>query len=439
MNGSSYAPHFDIRLTVNGEERTYSGDPFKRLTAVLRDNFGLTGTKIGCDAGDCGACTVTMDGRQVCACMIAAAQAEDAVIRTVESLEEDDELSPLQRSFLHHGAAQCGICTPGMLMAASELLAKSPRPGRAEIEDALGGVLCRCTGYRMIVEAVADAHNFRRSLPSPINGPVVGARLERVDGAAKIAGRDKFGADEAPPGALWLRPVRSPHASATFELGDFSPLKAAHPGLNEVLTAADVPGVNGFGIYPHIKDQPVFAEGEVRYRGETILALVGNRETVENIRFDELPIEWLPRASLSGVEEALSPGATSVQSHIPDNILTEGKLTKGNVAASFDEATAIAEGELQTAFVEHAYIEPEAGYAQRVGNRIEIVACTQAPAMDREECANVLGVDLEAVRIVPTACGGRRRCLQPRAGHSLRGQDSNRPEGRRGCSPGRLV
>ena len=406
MNGSSHALHFDIHLTVNGGERAYSGDPFKRLTAVLRDDFGLIGTKIGCDAGDCGACTVTMDGRQVCACMIAVAQAEGAVIRTVESLEEDDELSPLQRSFLHHGAAQCGICTPGMLMAASELLAKSPRPGRAEIENALGGVLCRCTGYRMIVDAVADAHNFEISLPPPINGPAVGARLERVDGAAKIAGRDKFGADEAPPGALWLRPVRSPHASATFEMGDFSALKATHPGLIDVLTAADVPGVNGFGIYPHIKDQPVFAEGEVRYRGETILALVGNRATVENIRFDELPIEWRPRASLSGVEEALAPGATAVHSHIPDNILTEGKLTKGNVAASFDEATAIAEGELQTAFVEHAYIEPEAGYAQRVGNRIEIVACTQAPAMDREECANVLGVDLEAVRIVPTACGG---------------------------------
>ena len=406
MNDSSHAPRLDIQLSVNGEKRRYSGDPFKRLTSVLRDNFGLTGTKVGCDAGDCGACTVLMDGRQICACMVAVAQTEGADIRTVESLGEADAPSALQRSFLHHGAAQCGICTPGMLMAATELLAAKPKPERSEIEDALGGVLCRCTGYRKIVDAVADAHRFAESTAEEYSGPAVGSRMERVDGAAKVSGRDVFGADEAPEDCLWLRPVRSPYPRARFKLGDLATFKSAHNGLVDVLTAADVPGLNGFGIYPHIKDQPVFAEGEVRYRGETVLALVGDRETIEGIQFDDLPIAWHPLEAVSGAAAALEPDASAVHANIPDNILTEGKLNKGDIAQGIEAAAAVAEGELQTAFVEHAYIEPEAGYARRVGNRIEIVACTQAPAMDREECANVLGVDLDAVRIVPTACGG---------------------------------
>ena len=406
MNDSSHAPHLNIQLIVNGEKRTYSGDPFKRLTSVLREDFGLTGTKVGCDAGDCGACTVMMDSRQVCACMVAAAQTEGTKIQTVESLGDADSLSPLQRSFLHHGAAQCGICTPGMLMAATELLAANPNPERTEIEDALGGVLCRCTGYRKIVDAVADAHNFMEAPPDDTSGPAVGTRMERVDGAAKVSGRDAFGADEAPEDCLWLRPVRSPHPHARFKIGDLDALKDNHLGLVDILTAADVPGLNGFGIYPHIKDQPVFSEGEVRYRGEAVLALVGDRETVERIQFEELPITWHPLDAISGAAAALAPDAQAVHEKIPDNVLMEGKLNKGVIAEGINGAAAIADGELQTAFVEHAYIEPEAGHARRVGNRIEIVACTQAPAMDREECANVLGVELDAVRIVPTACGG---------------------------------
>src|SRR5215510_9432288 len=145
-----------VSLTVNGEARTYHGDGLRRLADVLRDEFRLTGTKIGCNAGDCGACTVLMDGAQICACLVPIGQCEGAAITTVEGLGSAAKLSALQRAFLTHGAAQCGICTPGMLMAASDLLARNERPTQAQVEDALGGVLCRCTGYQKIVEAVLD-------------------------------------------------------------------------------------------------------------------------------------------------------------------------------------------------------------------------------------------------------------------------------------------
>ena len=399
-----------IAFTLNGKAVVYEGDPFRRLADVLRGDFGLTGTKTGCDAGDCGACTVLLDGRQVCACMVALGQTGDCEVVTVEGLGTAGALNNLQRAFLHHGAAQCGICTPGMLMAAADLLTRKPKPDRQSAEDALGGVLCRCTGYRQIVAAVVDAHNFTGAAPGPAaKGPAVGARMPRIDGEPKVTGRDLFGADAAPEGALWLRAVRSPHARATFTLGDLEAFRAAHCGLAAILGARDVPGENSFGVYPDLKDQPVFADGAVRYRGEAILALVGARETVEAIAFDDLPIEWRIEDPVCGVAAAVAAGAAGaapVHASHPDNVLVEGYLRKGDVESALENAAAFAEGALQTAFVEHAYIEPEAGFAVRVGDRIEITACTQSPYIDLAECARVLGVGHDAVRIIPSSCGG---------------------------------
>ncbi len=393
------------QFSLNGEARDYKGDPFKRLANALRDDFALTGTKVGCDAGDCGACTVLIDGRQACACMVPMAQTDGCEITTVEGLSSVGELNPLQRAFQHHGAAQCGICTPGMLMAATELLNGEPKPDRISVEDALGGVLCRCTGYQTIIDAVVDAHTFADATPAQHHGPSVGSRLERVDGVAKVSGTDQFGADSAPADALWLRLYRSPHARATFQVGDLGAFLAGSDGIETILSARDVPGENSFGVYPHLKDQPVFADGHVRYRGEAVLAIVGTREAVDGINFGDLPIKWQPQDAVTGVDAALQSGATTVHDNTPGNILTTGRLRKGEMDAAFQSA-AVADGTLQTAFVEHAYIEPEAGFAERVGNRIEVTACTQAPYMDLDECARVLGVEKDAVRIIPSACGG---------------------------------
>ena len=143
-----------IAFTVNGAARCVAADPIRRLADVLREDLGLIGTKVGCNAGDCGACTVLLDGRQVCACLVPVGQAEGRAITTVEGLAASGTINALQQAFHAHGAAQCGICTPGMLMAASDLLARKPHPSEDEALDALGGVLCRCTGYRKIIDAV---------------------------------------------------------------------------------------------------------------------------------------------------------------------------------------------------------------------------------------------------------------------------------------------
>src|SRR5499433_328193 len=147
-----------ISFSVNGTAVSTSSLPAQRLSRVLRDDLGLIGTKVGCDAGDCGACTVLLDGEPVCACLVPAAQAEGHEITTVEGLAQRPPIfDKLQKSFLQNGAAQCGACTPGMLVAATALLEKNAHPSETEVMDALGGVLCRCTGYRKIITAVCEA------------------------------------------------------------------------------------------------------------------------------------------------------------------------------------------------------------------------------------------------------------------------------------------
>ncbi|HEX2554864.1 MAG TPA: molybdopterin cofactor-binding domain-containing protein [Microvirga sp.] len=396
-----------LTLLVNGEPRAVTASPFASLADTLREGLHLTGTKVGCEAGDCGACTVLLDGEQVCACLVPTAQAEGRSITTIEGSGPAGLIDRLRESFLAHGAAQCGICTPGMIMAAADLLVRAPQADRAAIEDAIGGVLCRCTGYVKIVEAVLDVGRGANAFaPTAEAGRAVGARIARVDGRPKVDGTDRFGADHQPEGALWLRVIRSKHASARFRIGDLAPVLARHPGLTRILTARDVPGENSFGIFPTTKDQPVLCDGLVRMRGDPVAALVGTREAVEGFPDADLPIEYEVLPALSGGAAALSEGAPALHANVPDNVLTRGNLERGDVAEGHRLGAATASGSFETAFVEHGYIEPEAGFAQRVGDRIEVTACTQAPVMDQEEVARVLGLPLSAVRIVPTACGG---------------------------------
>jgi aerobic carbon-monoxide dehydrogenase small subunit len=146
-----------IRFTVNGEAREVHAPPMKRLLDVLREDLHLTGTKEGCGEGECGSCSVQMNEELVNSCLVPVLQAEGAAIKTVEGLALDARLHPLQQAFLECGGAQCGICTPGMLMAATQLLEHNPRPRIGDIREALAGNLCRCTGYLRIFEAVATA------------------------------------------------------------------------------------------------------------------------------------------------------------------------------------------------------------------------------------------------------------------------------------------
>jgi aerobic carbon-monoxide dehydrogenase small subunit len=153
----------EIVLTVNGIQQELAVSPEERLLDVLRDRLGLVGTKEGCGSGDCGACTVLMDGRPVTSCMVLAAAVDGADILTIEGLEKNGELHPLQKAFIEEGAVQCGFCTPGMILSSLALLQENPDPGDEAIKRAIAGNLCRCTGYARIIAAIKTAAERMRS------------------------------------------------------------------------------------------------------------------------------------------------------------------------------------------------------------------------------------------------------------------------------------
>ncbi|WP_352845676.1 molybdopterin-dependent oxidoreductase [Mesorhizobium sp. M0767] len=397
----------DIAFEVNGAAVSVCVPPVRRLSAVLRDELRLTGTKIGCDAGDCGACTVLVDGEPVCACLMPAASASGTVVTTVEGIA-NGRLSALQASFLSHGAAQCGACTPGLLVAATALLDRTPCPSEAETQDALGGVLCRCTGYRKIVAAVMDAWRHADGLDQrmPSSGHAVGSSPIRLDGLPKVTGGEKFGGDSFPADALSVLVVRSPHYHAAFTFGDLGSWVKSRPGIAGVFTAADIPGKNCFGVIAPFADQPALAEGVSRFRGEAVALVAGEREAILDLDLADFPVSWTELPHFLETGEAQAGGAQLVHENRPSNLLTSGFVERGDPEAALAGAAFAVSGAIHTSYVEHAYIEPEAGYAFMDGDTLVVVACTQAPYMDRDDTAKVLGLAPEQVRIVPTATGG---------------------------------
>ena len=395
-----------IEFEVNGKPTRVSASPIARLSDVLRDELEFSGTKVGCNAGDCGACTVLINGDPVCSCITAVGQVAGSSVETVEGLSTNNTLSVLQKSFLHHGAAQCGICTPGMLMAAQALLQKEQHPSREQVEDALGGVLCRCTGYSKIIDAVMHTNKFESQDIIPDAGASVGKAILHLDGVPKVSGELKFGADTVPANALSVKVIRSPYHNADFTIVNKQAFLDAHSGIECVLDASDIAGKNCFGVIPPFADQPVFAEGRARYRGEAVAAIVGESEAIAALTEEQYPVSWSEQPHALLPDAALKSNTAPIHASRHNNELIRGVVERGDVDTFMDQAEYTTTVHTSTPFVEHGYIEPEAGYASREGDRLIVCGCTQAAQMDRDSLAEILDLPLDSIRVKPSACGG---------------------------------
>ena len=400
---------------VNDTELPLPADLMQSLADFLRNGLRLRGTKIGCNEGDCGSCTVLLDGEPVYACITPVGQTAGCHVVTPEGLADCTASGEaLQKAFLSHQAVQCGFCIPGMLCSAVAAIDQGKVFSEEDARTVISGVLCRCTGYQKPVLAICSVAAARSELRCRTAKPAdvvmqrraVGTAIVRLDGQKKILGTDEFGSDGIPADALMARAIRSPHHRASFRIGDLAAFRMRYPGVSHILTASDVPGLNVHGVAGPYADQPVFAENETRFYLEAIALVIGDAETINRYPFDDFPVEWHPLPALLELDGALAPDAPLLHEGRSGNTLIRGLVTCGDTEQGFRESDVIVEGEFETSFVEHAYIEPEGGWARRAGNVLEVWSPTQAPHAHRQDLEKIIGPEAKEVRVIPTAVGG---------------------------------
>ena len=382
-----------IRPTVNGSEQELDFPPEASLLALLRDGLGLTGTKNACEEGECGSCTIWLDGEVVNACLVPAVQADGREVRTIEGVR-----NRVLSALLDAGAVQCGFCTPGLVVAAVDLLARDPSPSDEAIRQALAGNLCRCTGYQKIVDAVALASG--RTMPASVPHGRVGESATRIEGEPKVSGTYVYAGDLRADEMLHAATVRSPHASARINAIDASAALRS-PGVAAVVTANDLPGRTTFGL--EFGDQPVLAADVVRYEGEPV-ALVA-AETIEQARSaaELIDVEYEPLPVVSDMEEALDDEAPRV--HDFGNVLRHVHILHGDPEAA--EVDVWVEGYCETAMQDQAALGLEASLAvPEEDGGVHLCTNTQWLHLDRQQIAPCLGLPEEKVRLTLAGVGG---------------------------------
>jgi len=405
-------PDLRIEATINGKKISRQAKPHQRLLDFLRDDLNLTGNKEGCGAGECGTCSVFVNGVLMKSCLLPVAKAQGATIESVEALALTGELSLLQKAFHKMGASQCGYCIPGMVMAATAALRANPFAGREEIKERLGGNICRCTGYQKIFDAVELARDVQNGrLPATAlaeidaeQGEFIGKNVRRIDAPSKVSGRLKYAGDIIMPGMLHVQVLRSPHAHARIVKIDTSAAEAMD-GVEGVITSADVPGEDGFGVF--VNDQPIMARGKVRYVGEAVAAVAAQDLLTAKRALAAIKVDYEPLPAVFDPDEAMQPGAPVLHDYAPDNVTKHIPIRVGDVELGFAQSDLVVEETYSTQAIEHAYLEPEAGLAYvDHDDVVTIVSPSQNITHHRAMLARIIVKPISKVRFIMSPVGG---------------------------------
>ena len=394
-----------IRFDLNGAGAELDAAPGQCLRTALR-GLGMTGVKKGCDAGDCGACTVLLDGHAVHSCLVPAHRAAGRTVITIEGLSPQASgggtLHPMQQAFMDAQGFQCGFCTPGMILTASTLTDAQ----RADLPDAMKGNLCRCTGYRAIADAVAGhAHVHQRPNHEPA-----------PDAAAVVTGAARYTMDEAPAGLLHMRLLRSPHAHARITRIDRTAALAL-PGVVAVFTHEDSPtrlySTARHDDYRTDPDDIRLLDDIVRFPGQRVAAVVAVDEGTAEAGCRLLGVDYDLLPAVFDPAEALQPGAPVLhdkpESRIPDparNLVADVHARTGDAAAGFAAADAIAEITADVQRVQHAALETHCATAWMDEGRLTVRTSTQVPFLVRQALADLFGLPYGRVRVLCERVGG---------------------------------
>lgn len=416
-------------LNINGEKHTVAQAAHDTLLDVLRDKLRLTGTKKGCNLGDCGACTVLVDGVPMNSCLLLAAEMEGKAITTIEGLARNGELTPIQQAFVHEGGIQCGYCTPGMVLSASAFLEKNPHPTPDQIKDALAGNLCRCTGYAGILRAVDRCGNYRpdgtcakktavpgteaphrtsaaAGLQSQDSSLALGVSIPRVDAVDKVTGRAVYTADLHLPNMLHGKILGSPIAHGMIKRVDTSRAEALE-GVVAVITGADVPDTM-HGVSPARYDEYVLAKQKVRHVGDPVAAVAAIDERTAEQALSLIEIEYEELPTLLDPFEATADGAPLIHDRYKRNVGTEVHQHFGDVDKAFADSHLVREETFTGNSISQSPLEPHAAIATwDPDGTLVLYTSTQAPHYVQYMMAHVLHIPVGKIRVIrPTVGGG---------------------------------
>jgi selenium-dependent xanthine dehydrogenase len=412
-----------MKVTVNGVEREYAGDESRWLLDWLRRDLGILSPKDGCSPqAACGCCAVALGDKVVLACATPMKKAAGAEIRTLEGLAPRVR-DAFADAFAVCGGAQCAFCIPGMVMRSACLLETNPAPTRDEVEHDLRFHLCRCTGYKKIVDAVECAADALRSggrvaTPAPADAAGgVGARLPKHDIRRAVLGERPYVADMSVPGMRHGAVRLSDHPRARVVAID-ARAAAAMPGVDRVFLAADVPGQRSVGLI--VPDWPLMvAAGETtRCVGDVLAFVVAADRATARAAAEKIEVEYEVLEPVTDVDAALAPGAPRI--HEGGNLLSTTIVKRGDADRAFAQCAFIVDETYHTQRIEHAYLEPEAALALPDEGGVRVFSQGQGIYEDRRQIAQLLGLDPRRVRVdfVPNggAFGGKEDlCVQGHA------------------------
>lgn len=411
-----------MSITIDGRTAANEPAPGQCLRTFLRDE-GALGVKKGCDAGDCGACTVMLDGAPVHSCLTPAHRAEGREVTTVSGLGTPEALGAVQQRFVDAAGFQCGFCTAGYVVTATALADEDgnlPPMTDTELERTFKGNLCRCTGYRSVRDALAGTCNVDRAAHSSAGDAPHGRSLAAPAGPRIVTGTEEFTLDQPTVGVLHLAVLRSPHAHARITAIDATRARSL-PGVRLVLTHEDVPDVlYSTGRHESRLDDPDdtrMLDRVVRFRGQRVAAVVAESVRIAHAAIELIDVTYEVLAHVVDPEQARQPGAPLVHgdkdpdaSRIAEpgrNVVAQTHGEVGDVAAGLAKADVVVTGTWRTARVTHASLETHGARAWvDSAGRLVVRSSTQVPFLVRDELAHVLGLDPERVRVFTARVGG---------------------------------
>ncbi|MCY3778685.1 MAG: selenium-dependent xanthine dehydrogenase [Chloroflexi bacterium] len=395
-----------ISFSVNGKSIHYDGDPDRPLMNFLREDMGIISPKDGCaPQAACGCCVVNVDDKAMLSCVTKLGKLDGAAIVTTEGLGEYRQ-NVFANAFVKEGGVQCGFCIPGIVMQANNLINHNPEPSRADIEKCLTPHLCRCTGYKKIVDAIqtaADAIRDEEEVDMPEVDGGIGSRLPKYHAQDLVLGQHRYVDDIRLEGMKIGALKFSDHPRALIKSMDLSAAEA-HPGVLRILTAEDVPGDRHIGLIK--QDWPLMiAVGETtRYVGDVLACVVAETDAIAREAVALIDTDYDVLAPVTDMHAALLEDSPSI--HEGGNVLSQSITSRGDLEKAMADAAYTAQGVYETQMIEHGFMEPEACVAYPQGEGVEVLSQGQGVFEDRVQIAKLLGLPQEDVHVVLVPNGG---------------------------------